>query len=58
MINHPIIILGGSGYIGSNIGTFLKDQNFSVTPINSKQCDLTTTDGQLYLENYCKPRHT
>ena len=50
MNTNPVILLGGSGYIGRNICTFLKEQNVSVTPISSKQCDLTTTTGQLYLE--------
>jgi nucleoside-diphosphate-sugar epimerase len=46
MTPYQVLVLGGTGYVGTNITRHLSSLNFDVKPLGRKKCDLTTLVGR------------
>ena len=45
MTNSQVLVIGGTGYIGSNVSRSLSNSGYDVKPLGRKECDLTSTKG-------------
>ncbi|MDB9865774.1 NAD-dependent epimerase/dehydratase family protein [Candidatus Thioglobus sp.] len=59
MTSSQVLILGGTGYVGSNVSKYLSSLNYDVKPLGRKKCDLTTIEGRDHLIELLseKPSH-
>jgi GDP-L-fucose synthase len=56
VINNKILITGGSGFLGRNVCKLLKNNNYNIISLGSKECDLTDYNSVNDLFNYYKPQ--
>ena len=52
-MHQNILITGASGFLGQHLCDFLRHQSCKVTPLSSKQADLTQQDALKYYESEC-----
>ncbi len=59
MTSSQVLILGGTGYVGSNVSRHLSSLNYDVKALGRKKCDLTTIEGRDHLIELLseKPSH-
>ena len=46
MTSTQVLVLGGTGYVGSNVSRHLSSLGFDVKALGRKECDLTSTKGR------------
>jgi len=46
MTHSQVLVIGGTGYVGSNVSRNLSSSGYDVKPLGRKECDLTTTKGR------------
>tara|TARA_B100000787_G_scaffold158577_2_gene136097 strand:+ start:18 stop:875 length:858 start_codon:yes stop_codon:yes gene_type:complete len=59
MTSSQVLIIGGTGYVGSNVSSHLSSLNYDVKSLGRKKCDLTTIEGRDHLIELLseKPSH-